>query len=255
MASESTMPVTKFPNLTERKASSGSVSIDEKDVNAFDKEEGSEVAQDLEIDSQQLDRLARLAEQVTDEEAEVVIHKVLNDHRHDPLYPNSVLDVAKRFLEDPNLHNNPTLYRKTLHEVKMEVALIIHDSPYAEVSLLAPDPSLTFELTRHPKVRTVVSPEDDPSTPCSTIQAWTIGLFFACAGAVINQLFSLRYPRIELITIMANVSFNVGYSSYVIVVQCVPTFFNQDWAKQFGYQITLSLSFQLIGYGLAGLSR
>lgn len=54
---------------------------------------------------------------------------------------------------------------------------------------------------------------------------------------------------------MANVSFNVGYSGYVIVVQRVPTFFNQDWAKQFGYQITLSLSFQLIGYGLAGLSR
>jgi hypothetical protein len=54
---------------------------------------------------------------------------------------------------------------------------------------------------------------------------------------------------------MANVSFNVGYSGYIIVVQRVPTFFNQEWAKQFGYQITLSLSFQLIGYGLAGLSR
>lgn len=54
---------------------------------------------------------------------------------------------------------------------------------------------------------------------------------------------------------MANVSFSVGYSGYVIVVQRVPTFFNQEWAKQFGYQITLSLSFQLIGYGLAGLSR
>ncbi|KAG9120654.1 hypothetical protein FRC07_003784, partial [Ceratobasidium sp. 392] len=67
--------------------------------------------------------------------------------------------------------------------------------------------------------------------------------------------FSLDEKDAHLITIMANVSFNVGYSGYVIVVQRVPTFFNQDWAKQFGYQITLSLSFQLIGYGLAGLSR
>ncbi|KAG9100511.1 hypothetical protein FRC06_004058 [Ceratobasidium sp. 370] len=301
MTSKSTTSLTELPSLTERKASSGSVRIDEKEVNAFDKEEGSEVARDLEIDSQQLDRLAGLAEQITDEEAEVIIREVLNDHRHDPLYPNSVLDVAKRFLEDPDLHNNPVLYQKTLREVKMEVALIVHDSPYAEVSPSTSDPSLTFELTRRSKVRAVVSPEDDPSVPCSTIRAWTIGLFFACAGAVINQLFSLRYPRIEideivaqllaypigtawarwmpnktislfgynlplnpgpfnkkehmLITIMANVSFNVGYSGYVIVVQRVPTFFNQDWAKQFGYQITLSLSFQLIGYGLAGLSR
>ncbi|QRW12697.1 OPT oligopeptide transporter protein [Ceratobasidium sp. AG-Ba] len=282
MDSKVTNSSSEIPHLSERKASSGSVSLDEKDPQAFGREEGSEVARDLEIDSQQLDRLARLAEQITDEEAESIIREVLDDHRYDPLYPNSVLDVAKRFLEDPTIHDDPPLYQKTLQEVKMEVALIIHDSPYAEV-------------------RAVVSPEDDPSMPCSTIRAWVIGLFFACAGAVINQLFSLRYPRIEideivaqllaypvgtawarwipnksislfgynlalnpgpfnkkehmLITIMANVSFNVGYSGYVIVVQRVPTFFNQDWAKQFGYQITLSLSFQLIGYGLAGLSR
>jgi hypothetical protein len=45
-----------------------------------------------------------------------------------------VLDVAKRFLEDTTLQNDAILYQKTLREVKMEVALIVHDSPYAEVS-------------------------------------------------------------------------------------------------------------------------
>ncbi|CAE6449591.1 unnamed protein product [Rhizoctonia solani] len=284
---EPATPVTGLPHLSERKTSSRSLSIDEKDTKLYDKEvfggeDGSEVARDLEVDVQQLERLSKLAEQISDEEAETIIREVLEEHRHDPSYPSTVLEVAKRFIEDTTLKDDPVLYQRTMKQVKMEVALIIHDSPYVEV-------------------RAVVSSEDDPSTPCSTIRAWTIGIFFACAGVLINQLFSLRYPRIEideivaqllaypagtawarwmpqklislfgyklalnpgpfnrkehmLITIMANVSFGVGYSSNIIVVQRVPTFFNQEWAKQFGYQIALSLSFQLMGYGLAGLSR
>ncbi|KAF8706824.1 OPT oligopeptide transporter protein, partial [Rhizoctonia solani] len=285
MATEPTTPTAGLPNLTERKSSTGSISIDEKDPQVYeasDKESGSEVARDLEIDVRQLERLSQLAEQISDEEAEAIMQEVFEEHRHDPSYPNTVLEVAKRFFEDPGLKSDTVLYQRALKELKMEAALIIHDSPYVEV-------------------RAVVSSEDDPSTPCSTVRAWTIGLLFACAGALINQLFSLRYPRIEideivaqllaypagtawarwvpdrsinlfgytlalnpgpfnrkehmLITIMANVSFGVGYSAYVIVVQRVPTFFNQEWAKQFGYQISLSLSFQLMGYGLAGLSR
>ena len=45
-----------------------------------------------------------------------------------------------------------------------------------------------------------------------------------------------------------------GFWAHTFVCR-VPHFFNQDWAKDFGYQITLSLSFQLVGYGLAGLTR
>lgn len=120
-------------------------------------------------------------------------------YRHNPLYPDSVLSVAKRFLEDPTLRDDPARFQKTLHEVKMEVALIIHESPYVEVTF-----QINIELSHVPdialslQVRAVVSSEDDPSVPCSTIRAWVIGLFFACTGAVINQLFSLRYPRIEV---------------------------------------------------------
>jgi hypothetical protein len=118
----------------------------------------------------------------------------------------------------------------------------------------------------------VVRNTDDPTESCNTIRAWTIGLLLACVGSLVNQLFSLRQPSIYidqivaqllayplgkywgewfpsfinpgkftrkehmLITIMANVSFDVGYSGYIIVVQRVPTFFNQQWARNFGYQ-------------------
>jgi OPT oligopeptide transporter protein len=135
----------------------------------------------------------------------------------------------------------------------MEAALIVNDSPYVEV-------------------RAVVSPTDDPTEPVNTIRAWTIGILLACFGALVNQLFSLRQPSIAidqivaqliayplgkfwadyfpsvinpgkftrkehmLITVMANVAFDVGYSGFIIVVQLVPTFFNQQWASNFGYQ-------------------
>lgn len=182
------------------------------------------------------------------------------------------MEIATAFIEDPTARDDPIAYERLKQEAKMEAALVINDSPYVEV-------------------RAVVSPHDDPSEVCSTVRAWTIGLFLACTGALINQLFSLRQPSISidqivaqliayplgrawanwapsfinpgrftrkehmLITVMANVSFDVGYSGYIIVVQLVPSFFNQQWAKDFGYQITLSLSLQLIGFGLAGLSR
>ncbi|CAE6475155.1 hypothetical protein ACGC1H_005191 [Rhizoctonia solani] len=181
---EPTTPATELPHLTERKTSSRSLSIDEKDTKIYDKEgfgeeDGSEVARDLEVDIQQLECLSKLAEQISDEEAETIIREVLEGHRHDPSYPSTVLEVAKKFLEDTTLKDDAVLYQRTLNQVKMEVVLIIHDSPYI-------------------KVCAVVSSKDNPSTPCSTIRAWMIGLLFACAGALINQLFSLCYPRIEV---------------------------------------------------------
>ena len=63
--------------------------------------------------------------------------------------------------------------------MKLEAALITNNSPYSEV-------------------RAVVSNKDDPSAPCSTIRAWTIGIFFSVILAFINQLFSIRQPPINI---------------------------------------------------------
>ncbi|KAJ7159352.1 OPT-domain-containing protein [Mycena crocata] len=58
-----------------------------------------------------------------------------------------------------------------------------------------------------------------------------------------------------LITIMANVGFSTPYTANIIWVQYLPLYFNQSWALGFGYQILVALSTNLIGYGLAGLTR
>lgn len=58
-----------------------------------------------------------------------------------------------------------------------------------------------------------------------------------------------------LITIMANVSFGSQYTSDIYFVQILPMYFNQAWAKSYGYQVCTTMSVQLMGYGLAGLTR
>ena len=186
--------------------------------------------------------------------------------------------------------------------MKLEAALITNNSPYAEV-------------------RAVVDNHDDPSTPCSTVRAWTIGLFFSFFLAFINQLFSIRQPAISiesnvvqllayplgkgwerwvpdyrfrmfgrehslnpgpfnkkehmLIAIMANTAKSLPYTQYIVWTQVLPQYFNQQYARSFGYQILIvscisnpfntnqpfnltqpkSLSTNFIGYGLAGLTR
>ncbi|PVF96622.1 OPT-domain-containing protein [Serendipita vermifera] len=224
------------------------------------------------VDEKKAELLFQQASQITDAEAEEIMREVLEEHEHNPLFPVHVLNLAREFIGNPHIKEDPVNYERLLKEVKMEAALIINDSPYVEV-------------------RAVVSNTDDVNEACSTIRSWTLGILLACFGAIINQLFDLRQPSIYidqivaqllayplgklwadyfpsiinpgkftrkehmLITVMANVSFQVGYAGNIILVQIIPTFFNQQWAKNFGYQITLSLSFQLIGYGLAGLSR
>lgn len=40
-----------------------------------------------------------------------------------------------------------------------------------------------------------------------------------------------------LITIMVNVAFSAPYTNYIVPVQALPMFFNQPWARKFGYQV------------------
>ena len=63
--------------------------------------------------------------------------------------------------------------------MKIEAALITNNSPYADV-------------------RAVVSNRDDSTTPCSTVRAWVIGLFFSAAISFVNQFFSIRQPPIAI---------------------------------------------------------
>lgn len=61
------------------------------------------------------------------------------------------------------------------------------------------------EDSPYPEVRAAVHPYDDPSLPCNTVRAWTIGLALIFLGASMNTLFSLRSPNISLGALIAQV--------------------------------------------------
>ncbi|KAI5925218.1 small oligopeptide transporter [Camillea tinctor] len=139
-----------------------------------------------------------------------------------------------------------------------------------------------------PAVRAVVPETDDPGIPVNTFRAWLLGILFVFVGAGVNQFFSLRYPGIHivslvaellafplgvaiakilpisrfnpdhhfnvkehaLVTIMSNVSFGFGSADATNLIQA---------ARFYGFEMPTGLSVmaviccQLCGYGIAGL--
>ncbi|KAM7215333.1 OPT oligopeptide transporter [Rhypophila decipiens] len=223
-----------------------------------------------------------VANTLTLEGVKETMWSVLKIHERDPNFPHAILMRIQEFMANEDVFEHPEKHEALIAEMKLEAALITNNSPYAEV-------------------RAVVDNHDNPSTPCSTVRAWVIGLFFSFFLAFINQLFSIRQPAISieanvvqllafpmgkawekwvpdyrfrlfgqehslnpgpfnkkehmLIAIMANTAKSLPYTQYIVWTQVLPQYFNQQYARSFGYQILISLSTNFIGYGLAGLTR
>jgi 2',3'-cyclic-nucleotide 2'-phosphodiesterase (5'-nucleotidase family) len=56
------------------------------------------------------------------------------------------------------------------------------------------------------------------------------------------------------IVLFAGSAVGVNITSQVIWTQVLEQYFNQPFARSFGYQVLIALSTQLLGYGLAGMA-
>ncbi|KAL1843811.1 hypothetical protein VTJ49DRAFT_7521 [Mycothermus thermophilus] len=150
-----------------------------------------------------------------------------------------------------------------------------------------------MEDSPYPEVRAAVHPYDDPSLPCNTLRAWSIGLSLIFLGASMNTLFSLRSPNISLGALIAQIiawpigrgwarfvpdkevafpmlwlgPFNVKEHAIIVVMAGVSfsvayatdiilaqkVFYKQDFGIL--WQILLVVSTQSLGYGIAGMMR
>lgn len=71
----------------------------------------------------------------------------------------------------------------------------------------------------HPQVRAVVPETDDPDMPVNTFRMWFLSLVAVLVGSGVNQLFSLRYPGIHLVSLVAEL---IAYPLGVFLARILP---------------------------------
>lgn len=166
--------------------------------------------------------------------------------------------------------------------MKIEAALLTNNSPYAEVRAVVDnkdDPNMPSSTIRcwfigilFCAIVAFINGFFEPHFPPITISgqvpqllAYPVGVFMAntlpdwgfTLFGVRHSLNPGPFNRKEhmLITIMCNAYNTSPYTNWIVWIQFLPTYFNQHWALNFGYQLCIALSTGFIGYGFAGITR
>ncbi|KAJ4858021.1 OPT oligopeptide transporter protein domain-containing protein [Trichoderma breve] len=124
-----------------------------------------------------------------------------------------------------------------------------------------------------PEVQAAVRNYDE-EMPANTIRAWAIGLFLVTICGGMNMLFHLRSPAISISTIVAQfLAYPIGRLWSLTMPQRIFMTFGVRWSLNpgpfnvkehvvvtvmsfgWGFQLLLTWTSTMIGYGIAGISR
>lgn len=117
-----------------------------------------------------------------------------------------------------------------LQEIEVDVAKAIEETDeYDEDSEHSPYPEGTCMMSCDiltstdivAKVRAVVPEVDDPAIPVNTLRMWMIGIAFTILGSGINNFFSLRYPSVHIVSLVAEL---VAYPCGVFLAHALPLY-------------------------------
>ncbi|KAJ7895019.1 OPT-domain-containing protein [Mycena leptocephala] len=195
-------------------------------------------------------------------EVEEVIHRIVDEHSNDPNFPPAVLEAANRYLFDDDLKTQPANYQHLYNELKwstimtIRVYLPVHSAPGSSAPSLSRGFLNQFFSIRYPSIWVGPNVAQILAVPLAKFMEFLPSTQFDTFGYTWSLNPGPFNPKEHmLITIMANVGFFAPYTNDIVWVQYLPLYFNQGWALSFGYQILVALSTNLIGYGLAGLTR
>lgn len=240
------------------------------------------VERDLNITEADLLEAKALAGQMSTAEVKALMSNVLKIHDNDPNFPHITLAKIKAFLGNEAVFENPEKHEELIYEMKLEAALISNNSPYAEVRAVVDnhdDPSIPCSTIRAwvlglafsallgfiNQLFSIRQPTITILSNVAQMLAYPLGK--GCEKMLPDWGFTLfgvrhslnpgHFSKKEhmLITIMANVAYQIPYTNYVIWSQYLPAYFNQSYAGSFAYQILISLGTNFVGYGMAGLTR
>ncbi|KAL1984252.1 hypothetical protein VTN96DRAFT_9304 [Rasamsonia emersonii] len=88
-------------------------------------------------------------------------------------------------------------------------------------TVLKEENEYSYESDRSPfpEVRAVVREVDDPGMPVNTLRMWLLGTIFTLVGSGINQFFSLRYPSVHIVALVAEL---LAYPCGVLLAKTLP---------------------------------
>ena len=216
-----------------------------------------------------------------------MLRETVAEHDLDPNFPADILFRARRLLEDDQENIDMEQLQRLVAEIEREKRLLLDDSPYPEVrAVVQPTddtsiPVNTFRVWLLGTFFTIIGTGLDQffslrqpgilvATSCAQVVAYPFGVFMA------KYLPTRRYGKgwwsftlnpgpfnqkeHILITVMSNVAYGgangTAYVTYVFQVLKLDLFYGEKaLADSAGFQIMLSLSTQLLGYGVAGLAR
>lgn len=81
-----------------------------------------------------------------------------------------------------------------LQEIEVDLDHAVHDREIRDID---------EDTSPYPEVRAVVPETDDPTIPVNTLRMWILGTIWVFVGAGVNQFFSLRYPAVHIVSIVA----------------------------------------------------
>ncbi|KAL4894959.1 OPT oligopeptide transporter protein-domain-containing protein [Aspergillus ambiguus] len=102
--------------------------------------------------------------------------------------------------------------------VNMEQGLLEETSQESE-SLSEREYGYDSERSPFPEVRAVVQEKDDPGMPVNTVRMWLLGFVFTIVGSGINQFFSLRYPSVHIVSLVAEL---LAYPCGIFLAKVLP---------------------------------
>ncbi|KAL1642599.1 hypothetical protein SLS58_005368 [Diplodia intermedia] len=226
-----------------------------------------QVETDLNISGDDLAVAEEYAKTLNLDDVRKIFENVIKIHQNDQNFPVAVLEKMEEFVGNEDVLSNPDAHEKLIHEMKIEAALIYNNSPYAEVRAVVDNaddrsiPSSTIRSwtigllfvvggafinqlfsIRQPTIHVEANVAQLLAFPLGKaweklMPDWRLTLF----GNEIS-LNPGRFSKKEhmLITVMANVGFNVPYTNYIVWTQYLPKFFNQSYAGSFSYQILIA---------------
>ncbi|KAI9744196.1 MAG: hypothetical protein M1818_002348 [Claussenomyces sp. TS43310] len=99
-----------------------------------------------------------------------------------------------------------------LQDLEVDVAAIVQDGKVEDFEA---------DTSPYPEVRAVVPDMDDQAIPVNTLRMWIIGIIFTMIGAGVNQFFSLRYPSVHIVGLVAEL---LAYPCGVFLAKVLPLY-------------------------------